>query len=72
MGLASSEKKVQYSFIILIVSITLTGVLAMLAVPVFIGEMGLQALWIPLLLVIPLTLQGVAASKLKDIARQER
>lgn len=72
MGLASSEKKVQYSFIILIVSITLTGVLAMLAVPVFVGEMGLQALWIPLLLVISLTLQGVAASKLKDIARQER
>ncbi len=43
----------------------------MLTVSIFIGEMGLRALWIPLLLVISLTLQGVASYNLKDIARQE-
>lgn len=72
MGLASSEKKVQHSFIILIVSITVTGVLAILAVSLFIGEMEIQVVWFLLLLVIPLTLRGVAASNLKDIAWQER
>ncbi|MDR0178282.1 hypothetical protein [Actinomyces oris] len=58
----------QHAMALMIFSAAMLGAVAVLSVPFAIGLYGLRGLWIPVVLLVPLSLQGWGLRLLKRLA----